>query len=311
MKGETRTSREWAVFPVEMRKLRRSELEVGIPLPWPLFDESGQMIVLPGYVPRDEMQLELVANLGFFRRTDGPVCQQSAREAVRARSGAQCVTEKDPSFAEIGFPVGSPFAIRPSDDPGHHRMPVKLVGWIEGETLLVTHPTADDQLVFVKDGTVLHVRAGHDKYVCTFDATVVKAQLQPFPMLMLHYPSQVNVSRVRGSTRIRTAIIASASRRDCTLRHACTVRDLSLKGLLVNAKERIAAPGDPVDIYFRVSFDGVRHDFELTGEVRSSGECREPGRPESWNHGIELDPIADSERRLLQLYIYSRQLEEA
>jgi hypothetical protein len=296
---------------MDMRKLKRSELQVGIPLPWPLFDENRQMIVLPGFVPRDEAQRELVANLGFYRKTDGPVCQQSAREAVRARGAGTVPKEKDPTFAEIGFPVGSPFAIRPSEDSAHHKLPVKLVGWIEDETLLVTHPTAHDQLLFVKDGAVLHVRAGHDKYVCTFDTTVVKAQLQPFPMLMLRYPSQVNVSRVRGTTRIKTAIIASVSQKGCSIRHACTVRDLSLKGLLVNAKEAVAKTGDLIDIYFRVSFDGVRHDFELTGEVRSCGPCHETGKAGGWNHGIELDPIADAERRLLQLYIYSRQLEEA
>lgn len=299
---------------MELRKLKRTELKVGVPIAWPLYDEGHQMVVLPGFVPRDESTRNLLADMGLFRSPEGPVCPDSAREAARAKTPVEAsqkiVKEKDPSFAEIAFPVGSPFTLVGNADPTHRKLHVKLIGWIEGDTLLLTHPATDDHLLFIKDGEAVHVRAGHDKYVCTFDTSVIKAQLQPFPYLHLKYPSRINVSRVRGTSRVKTGIIASAGLQGDTVRHACTVRDLSLKGLLVHCKDPIAKPGEPIDIYFRVSLDGERHDLELSGMVRNVSPAIDHGKAHGWNHGVELDTIPHLQRRLLQVYIYSRQVED-
>lgn len=304
---------------MELRKLRKADLRVGAPIAWPLFDEAAQMVVLPGFVPRSEAQRALLADFGLYRSHEMPVDRELAREAEAAVAvatpGAVAPTPtpapaaKSLSFAEVGFPIGTPFTLGVAADPQRLRHAVKLMGWVEGDSLLVTHPRGADHLLAIREGDAFQVRSAHDKWTCTFESTVLRVQLQPFPYLHLSYPSRARVIQVRGNTRVKMGIVASVGARGSTVRHACTLRDLSLGGMLVQGRQKIVSPGDEVDVYFRLQFDGERHVFELTGHVRSATPVNEAGAPESWNHGIELDPIAEPQRRALKLYLYSRILE--
>ena len=66
-----------------------------------------------------------------------------------------------------------------------------------------------------------------------------------------------------------------------------------------------------MDLYFRLGFDGDRHVCEFEGIVRNVSPVMGPNGPKSWNHGVELGAVSTADRRLLQLYLYARRLEEA
>ena len=298
---------------MELRKLRKADLRVGAPIAWPLFDDAAQMVVLPGFVPRSEAQREMLADFGLYRSHGMPVDRTWVREAeAPAEPGAAAPAPspaKSLSFAEVGFPIGTPFTLGVVADPQRLRHAVKLMGWVEGDSLLVTHPRSADHLLAIREGAAFQVRSAHDKWTCTFDSTVLRVQLQPFPYLHLSYPARARVNQVRGNSRVKMGIVASVGARGSNVRHACTLRDLSLGGMLIQGRGKFVSPGDEVDVYFRLQFDGERHVFELTGRVRSAAPASEAGATDSWNHGIELDPIPEPQRRTLKLYLYSRILE--
>ena len=58
---------------MELRRIRKSDLRVGSPTAWPLFDEAAQMVVLPGFVPRSETQRAMLADFGLYRSDAMPV----------------------------------------------------------------------------------------------------------------------------------------------------------------------------------------------------------------------------------------------
>ena len=306
---------------MELRKLRKTDIRVGSPIAWPLFDEAAQMVVLPGFVPRSETQRAMLADFGLYRTDAMPVDREMLREAVApapaAPTPAPAATPAAPaapaakslSFAEVGFPIGTPFTLGVAADPQRLRHPVKLVGWVEGDSLLVTHPRGADHLLAIREGDAFQVRSAHDKWTCTFDSTVLRVQLQPFPYLHLSYPARARVIQVRGNTRVKMNVVASVGARGSSERHAFTVRDLSLGGMLIQGRHRIVNPGEAVDVYFRLQFDGERHVFELTGRARSVAPATDGDAPDAWNHGIELDPVPEAQRRILKLYLYSRILD--
>lgn len=300
---------------MEMTKLRKADVKVGVPIPWPLFDEGARMVVLPGFVPRDETQRALLSDLGLYRSSELGVDQECCRESAAAHAPAHATHDKakgkEPTFAEIAFPVGTPFTLKIGEGKDAPRHQVNLIGWVEGDSLLVTHPRNDDGLVYVKEGQPVHARAGYDRWVCTFDTSVLKAPTHPLAYVHLRYPGHVTASRVRATTRVKTNIIASAGASGDPLRHACTIKDLSLTGMLLHSKERLASPGATLDLYFRLGFDGDRHVCEFEGIVRNVTPVMGPNGPKAWNHGVELGAVPAADRRLLQLYLYARRLEEA
>lgn len=295
---------------MELRRLRKNDLRVGAPTAWPLFDEAAQMVVLPGFVPRTEEQRAMLADFGLYRsdevRADQELSRQVARDPEAASTPVPApAPEQAPTFAEAGFPVGSTFSLALSQDAQKRRHGVKLMGWVEGDSLLVTHPRTEDHLLAIREGMPVQVRAAHDRWTCTFDSTVLRVQLQPFPYLHLGYPARARLTQVRGSSRVKMGTVASVGARGHPHRHACTLRDLSLGGMLIQCRDRIVEPGEPVDVYFRLQFDGERHVYELTGHVRNVTAATDSA---AWNHGIELDPIPEAQRRTLKLYLYSRLL---
>ncbi len=296
---------------MELRRLQKKDLRVGAPIAWPLFDEAAQMVVLPGFVPRSEEQRTMLADFGLYRsdevRADPELARQAARDPEDGAATPNPVPEKEPTFAEAGFPVGATFSLALAQDLQKRRHAVKLMGWSEGDSLLVTHPRTEDHLLAIREGMPVQIRAAHDRWTCTFDSTVLRVQLQPFPYLHLGYPARARLTQVRGSSRVKMGTVASVGARGHPHRHACTLRDLSLGGMLIQARDRIVEPGEPVDVYFRLQFDGERHVYELTGHVRNVSAANDAGG-EAWNHGIELDPIPEAQRRTLKLYLYTRLL---
>lgn len=296
---------------MELRKLRKTDLRVGAPIAWPLFDEAAQMVVLPGFVPRSETQRAMLADFGLYRSGEMPADRELAREPPRVE-GAPVpapAPEHMPTFAEVGFPIGTPFSLGVEGEPTRRRHAVKLVGWVEGDSILVTHPRNEDHLLAIREGDAFQVRAAHDKWTCAFETTVLRVQLQPYPYLHLGYPSRARLTQVRGSTRVKMGIVASVGARGGNVRHACTLRDLSLGGLLVQGRQRIVNPGESVDVYFRLQVDGERRVFELAGKARNVSPAPDCGAAEAWNHGIELDPLVEPQRSTLRLYLYSRMLD--
>jgi c-di-GMP-binding flagellar brake protein YcgR len=293
---------------MELRRLRKNDLRVGAPIAWPLFDEAAQMVVLPGFVPRSEAQREMLADFGLYRSDAMPADRELLREAARGCATPAAEPERMPTFAEVAFPVGTPFALGLAGEPQRRRHAVKLMGWSEGESVLVTHPRTEDHLLAIREGDAFQARAAHDKWTCTFDTTVLRVQLQPFPYLHLSNPSRARVTQVRSNTRVKMGIVASVGARGSSVRHACTLRDLSLSGMLIQGRQQVVKPGEPVDVYFRLQFEGERHVFDLTGHARNVAPATDDAAPGAWNHGIELDPIPEPQRRTLQLYLYARML---
>lgn len=67
----------------QYKKLSKSEVRIGSPLPWNVFDSSGRLLLCRGYVIDSSNQIETLVNLGLFRES---TTDENKEEPIRQES---------------------------------------------------------------------------------------------------------------------------------------------------------------------------------------------------------------------------------
>ena len=68
---------------MELSPLRKDEISVGKPLPWPVFDKNKKLLLREGYVIETLHQVEVLCANGLFRNKQWkPPTRSSNTEAV-------------------------------------------------------------------------------------------------------------------------------------------------------------------------------------------------------------------------------------
>ena len=100
------------------------------------------------------------------------------------------------------LPVGS--QIQLVDPVNRVRMQSHLIGWGENECLMLSQPTRGSNAVQLAKGVALIGRGLHEGEVWGFRSTVLFQALQPFRILFISYPEEIERLSLRKSTRIQT-----------------------------------------------------------------------------------------------------------
>ena len=147
------------------------------------------------------------------------------------------------SFTQLQANVGERLQVLVQRFPAGRPITSALVGWIEGEFLLVRRPTDDKGPVPLVVGDNVTVRLFTGTEVAEFASTVQRVFGVSFPYIHLDYPSQVRALTLRAEPRVAVDLPAAAtidgSEGEITVR----VRDINLRGARVQAPQALGAPG--------------------------------------------------------------------
>ncbi len=83
-------------------------------------------------------------------------------------------------------------------------MQSRLIGWGENECLMLSQPTRGNDAVQLAKGVALIGRGLHEGEVWGFRSTVLFQALQPFRILFISYPDEIEQISLRKSARIQT-----------------------------------------------------------------------------------------------------------
>jgi hypothetical protein len=296
---------------MNLSPLRKTDIKVGAPLPWPVYDNRHKLLLREGFVVETARQLDQLMQSGMYRQMLGAGDTASPEEKDKRGAGAQTHIEqqKKMTFAEIGMDIGTPIQLQNSDNPSAAKHFVRLIGYAERKSLLLTHPSEDGQILFIKEGSGFRCSAFHGKNAYTFDASVIKPQLLPYPYLHLEYPAQVFVSMIRKAYRIKTAVVASVGPADSDARCACHIQDMSMSGFMIQSPEDISSLNEKLHVAFRLSIEDEPSVFELDTIVRNYQPHIADSGKTTWRLGVELTGLEKEQRRLLEIYIYRNLLE--
>lgn len=301
--------------------VRKNEIEIGKPLPWSVYDGDRNLLLRAGVVVVSEHQVEVISEKGLFREMrrersghvnarladDSPMVDERAGGAAPART-----REEDLDPDALKLMPGDTLQLQPLLEGQTERFNVRVIGTMKPKSVLVTAPTIEGRLIFVKDGQTYLVRAFSGLNVCAFKAKVLKSQLQPFPYLHLSYPDSVQAMRIRKSMRAPASIIvASSDSEEGRQTGAGKIVDISVGGAKILSNMRLGEKEQTLWISFKVRLDDMEEYVKIPVTIRAEGEEEdEQGKPMK-SFGVQFSALAQSQRLIIMNLVYQHLLKES
>ncbi|MCP4994966.1 MAG: flagellar brake protein [Gammaproteobacteria bacterium] len=213
----------------------------------------------------------------------------------------------------LKFQIGERVQIQRISPDNNDRYVVSVIGFLEGQSLLITPPMVDGKILYLREGQRFAVRMLHGSDIQGFVTTVLYAPSRPFPHVHLVYPDEVERIAVRNAIRIDSHIsgLARNTRDPDSNEHwnPILIKDISLTGCRLESASDLGEVQNRMAIQFRVSVCGVDESLMLLAEICSSesGDERSKGRTVT---GCSFFQINRYQQVMLNGFILEQLMEE-
>lgn len=178
---------------------------------------------------------------------------------------------------------------------------VKLIGFVEGKSVLVSAPVSEGKYQLVRDGQVFVVRTFSGRKAYAFSSSVLKTVHVPYPYLHLSYPKQVTCAVVRRGARLDVSIVAAVSVTGANHTAAVVLTDISLGGAAGSMKVLMGVPGEVFRLKFKVRV--ADEDLFLDIPVILRSVQRDDGT-DSYRHGFEFGKLDVRDKLCLGAFLH-------
>ena len=291
---------------MDLCPVRKEDLEFGMPLPWPVYDKKKNLLLKEGYVIETQNQLDALLNSGLFRN---PNWSKSSSPAEKFGEKEEQSSKLDiVNFTAIGLQVGDLLQMQISGETDQ-RYGVRLIGFLEKKSILVTPPVSGDAIILMRAGQSVVMRCFSGKNAYAFTSSILRVCSIPYPYLHLTYPIEVRGMKVRKSPRVRANVIGSVWREEHQdKKFPCVIDDISFTGAQVNCALPLGEVGDTLRIYLRISSLGATTYVSPRVLIRRSSAAESPeGR--KYIYGVEFQDLDHNESFALQILVYQNLIE--
>lgn len=292
----------------------KSEIVVGQPLPWAVYDSNGVLLLNKGVVVATEHQLErLMAQGMFYRERQRPASDRSATLEGRDEGGGggAPVSEVTLPFEQVKLMPGDALQMQPMLEGQTDRYTVRVIGIMAGKSVLVTAPALDGKLLFIRDGQPFLIRVFSGLNVCAFKAKVLKSQLTPFPYLHLSYPDVVKAMLIRKAMRAPAdIIIAVHEEEDGRQTAAGRMADISVGGARILSAQPLGGKGDLIYLSFKVKLADMEEYVKTPAIVRSLLEENDAQGRRQVVTGVQFEELSQGQRLIIMNLVYQHLLKE-
>lgn len=181
---------------------------------------------------------------------------------------------------------------------------VKLMGYLNKKSVLVSHPMDQDKLIFVKKGESYLVRGFSGTKTYEFSSDVINVCLSPYPYLHLSFPQQVNALSMRGAMRIKIRLVCTVKLASAERPVSAAIDDMSVSGARIQSRQPLGKPGDTIELGFRIPLDGVDQMLLVPAIIRNQSIDHEAAGEHSQVTGLEFVQSEGNDRNVLQYFIY-------
>ncbi len=295
--------------------VRKSEIEVGKPLPFAIFDSDRNLLLNRGVVVGSEHQLEVLLEKGLFRenRPTRPAYSKTALEEGKPGPGGAAAKPQEESlgFDAVKLMPDDTLQLQPLLEGQTERFSVRVIGILKPKSVLVTAPMVDGKLIFIRDGQTFLVRAFSGLNVCAFKAKVLKAQLQPFPYLHLSYPETVQAMRIRKAMRAPVAIIVAVQdAEEGRQTGAGKLVDISVGGAKLLSPMALGKKDQTLWLSFKVNLGDMEEYVRTPAIIRSLAEEEDEQGKTMKSFGIQFGELSQSQRLIIMNLVYQHLLKE-
>ncbi|WP_051937835.1 flagellar brake protein [Ferriphaselus sp. R-1] len=209
------------------------------------------------------------------------------------------------ALEQVRLHIGDMVQLQFQAATGDTRHYVTLIGYLKGGSVIVSTPVEAGKVMLVREGVPVVVRFFGGKNAYAFSAEIRRVTNVPFPHLHLSFPKEVRGMVVRSSSRTSVSLIGSAV--DATgKRYACQVRDISMGGALLVAKEQMAGIDEYLGLGLRVKVNGHDYILEIECQLRSChADARAEADPSSQMHGVRFTSLSAEDTLVLTALLYN------
>lgn len=280
--------------------IKPNELTAGKPIPWPLYDAAGTVVLKAGFVPGTEQQVKSLLASGLSRDRDARARKTDKEENLNPAPEA---TGSLP-LEQVKLNIGDSIQLQAQSETDTSRYYVTLVGYLAGHSFIVTTPTVEGSVLLMREGQSFVVRLFSGKSAYAFTALIKRVTNSPFPHLHLSYPREVRGIVVRSSVRAQANIICSATIAGGTA-VACVARDISMGGALLASREQIGSTGEKLTLKLRVIVSEVEHLLTLNCQIRSVNIAMISGdNAPSIQHGVSFEELSPQDKLVITALLY-------
>ncbi len=274
--------------------VKTSDLVIGQPLPWDLFNQERQQLLARGDVINTDDELQLLGEAPTFRMQEATPAPAVTDTAPAAQAEALRFQFKDMRLA-----VGDKLQLSPPSNVGGDRCMVKLIGYIEDVTLMVGAPPSGQWRPSAMEGDQIAIRVFSGQNAFGFNAYVDKIIKLPFSYLHLSFPKQIFGKVIRKSRRIKAGILVTLADNAAP----AVISNLSATGAEVRANSAPGALGATIQLSSVLKIHGAETPLALQAVIRSLKQDHD-GVEGAVRCGVEFQNLQLSDVAALQSLIY-------
>ncbi|MEH6469830.1 MAG: flagellar brake protein [Halopseudomonas sp.] len=217
-------------------------------------------------------------------------------------------------FHELRVRTGDLFSVESVSPP--KRYPVRLLGFNEGLSLIVSAPSIQGKSFLLPEGQVLRVRLMAGNVACGFQTQVLKNNRVPYLYSHLKYPAKVSSVAVRQASRVELKLpvrieeFESGELPGEWPKKAMFI-DLSSGGGRLHTEQPIAAVGSELKLTFKVVIDGVERASQIKAIVRNITEVGASPDQAALQYGVQFLDVSDNDRVHISGYVYEQIIDQS
>ncbi len=219
-------------------------------------------------------------------------------------------------MAELALDIGDILQLQFLGDDSEARYYVKVIGYLEDRSLLITAPQSNGKLLRVREGQPLAARMMAGTDLVGFTVSVRRICVAPYAYLHLTYPKDFQSVTVRKALRVTLNMAATAQAfsvgSDEISPEAETrkvlIRDMSTTGALLVADAPLAETGNCLAVSVSIEVAEAVEELTFTVVVRNIKvePAQEKGKPSLFLHGVEFQFSDRRESVLLHAFVYEQ-----
>lgn len=217
------------------------------------------------------------------------------------------------TFLDMKLRVGDRIQLQLPASMGSDRYVVRLIGYVENGSVLVTPPVANGMSLPVRMGDKVVARVFTSQTAFAFDSTIERVSKIPYDYLHLYYPPVVQGAVVRQAPRIKTRIIASVAvgtGNAAEDKMSAVIVNISAQGALISTRQPLDKQTHQITVSFRINLHGMDTHLNLKAVIRSvQVDDKESTDPLKYHHGIQFLYLQANENMILQSLIYQQMIE--
>lgn len=209
--------------------------------------------------------------------------------------------------------IGNTLQLQFSPGNKDDRYYVKLIGYLENKSILVTTPRSDGVPLRITADQKFIVRMISGNSAQGFSANAIHATTHPYPHLHLTYPQDLESITVRKAERVNCKLIVTVQNEETDRSlgegKSSSMQDISTAGAQLLSKESLAEVGDTITINSKISVADIEQYLKISGKVRRAVAPKDEHG--MFEYGVEFILMEDNDKLLLHGFVYEQMVKES